>query len=187
MGAGRGALVAQLGGPVRGGAVRGGAVRVEVGLAEGFGVPFCGVVGRWDVDRVGLGAAVAVGAGLVAVAVAVALGAGGLGPGCVGDGSGAGLVALSEGSGPGGSGVAFGGCGFPVAVALDVGEEVAPADDAGGFGAEVADGFVLPGGAGAGAVFLGGAWVAFLVSGGAFVGAVFFRGASVALLVSGDA
>ncbi len=178
MGADRGALVAQLGGPVRGGAVR-----VEVGLAEGFGVPLCGVVGRWDVDRVGLGAAVAVGAGLVAVAVAVALGAGGLGPGCVGDGSGAGLVALSEGSGPGGSGVAFGGCGFPVAVALDVGEEVVSAGGAGVFGAEVADGFVLPGGA----VFLGGAWVAFPVSGGAFVGAVFFRGASVALLVSGDA
>ncbi len=138
-------------------------------------------MGLWDVDRVGLGAAVVVGAGLVAVAVA--RGAGGLGPGCVGAGFGAGLVALSEGSGPGGLGVAFGGCGLPVAVD----EAVALADGAGVFGAEVADGFVLPGGAGAGAVFSGGAWVAFLVSGGAFVGAVFFRGASVALLVSGGA
>ncbi|MEU4407557.1 hypothetical protein AB0F88_23795 [Streptosporangium sp. NPDC023963] len=183
MGAGRGALVARLGGPVRGGAVR-----VEAGLADGFWVPFGGVVGRWDVDLVGLGAGVAVGAGLVAVAVA--LGPEGLGPGRVGSGSGAGLVALSEGSGPEGLGVAFGGCGFPVAVglALGVDEEVALADGAGVVGTEVAvdvaDGFVSPGGAGVDAVVLGGSWVAFLLSGGAFVGAAFFWGAWVALLVS---
>ncbi|MFF3437642.1 hypothetical protein [Streptosporangium sp. NPDC002721] len=189
VGAGRGAWVAQLGW-----AVREGAVRVEAGFAEGFDVAFGGLVGRWEVERVGLGAAVAVGAGLVAVAS----GSGNVGPGRVGDGagagpvtvpegSGAGLVALSEGSGSGlvalseGSG-SLGGRGLSVAVgvALDVGDVVALADGAGVFGAEDAeddaDGLVPP----------GGAWVAFLVSGGALVDAV-LGGAWVAFLVSGDA
>ncbi|MGJ6965471.1 hypothetical protein ACSDR0_26545 [Streptosporangium sp. G11] len=164
---------------------------VRVGLAEGFGVPFGGVVGLGVVDRVGLGLGVALGAGLVAVAV---------GLGAVGVGSGAGLVVVAEGVG-----VAFGGCCVPVAVGDE--DEVALGDGAGVAGAEVAVdvavGFVSPDGAGvgflasgdppvvglvfpdgglAGVVFLGGAGVAFLVSGGASVGLVFLEGVGSDLL-----